>query len=764
MSSPTAGAAGATTGSDETPKAGVQDQNLTGKDSAATASSAIAESSSVQSQESKELDKTQGEDNAGTTESTNTAANASTDNGIAVPTNADAVAPANAAPTAPDGEPSSSAAASAAEAAGEEVKPAKKQELLANGLPKIVYDLPSGGPPSRTCDGGVYLDAADSHLDLQINKENPLKASCMHTGGFQYMWKGVRSTFGVKGNGKFYFEVKVGPKPAPVVMPDTPASTQHVCRVGVSQPLTSLHLGDSAESWGFGGTGKKSTARKYLDYGTSFGEGDVIGVGIDLDNLSLSFKKNNEYLGAAFQLPAIVRETGLFPHIYVKNFDFEVNFRQSTKWFEPPGSEFRFVGDLKQEELIPNPVEHPRSVSECEFIMMCGLPACGKTYWIERHIEKYPKKSYVLLGTNAVIDQMKVMGLKRQANYANRWEELMSTATEVFNSLVAYAGSGVVPRNVIIDQTNVFKRARARKVQPFLGWGTRRCVVMVTDEPTLQQRTQKREREEGKMVPVAAVMDMKAAFALPSTDDGFTVIDYVEMPESESRREIRRINEEGRAFKANNPGLNNRQPKPHIEARGAFSEADMSSAKRHKGDQWQGGNYQSWSHQGGGPGAPYGSPHGGRNDWGQGQQHSWGGRGPQGEWHEQHQGSWQGNSEGGGMRYSSRGNGGYGYGAQWSESEEYRSHYQSHQQYGQKQGYGDGYYGQQHQQQYGSYDSRYRQGGGDQQQQWQQSYGNRQGQYGGGGNRDWQGYPPQGGSRGGGGYSGGGYYQQHSRY
>lgn len=121
------------------------------------------------------------------------------------------------------------------------------------------------------------------------------------------------------------------------------------------------------------------------------------------------------------------------------------------------------------QELIPNPVEHPRSVSECEFIMMCGLPACGKTYWIERHIEKYPKKSYVLLGTNAVIDQMKVMGLKRQANYANRWEELMSTATEVFNSLVAYAGSGVVPRNVIIDQTNVFKRARARKVQPFLG-------------------------------------------------------------------------------------------------------------------------------------------------------------------------------------------------------------------------------------------------------------------------------------------------------
>lgn len=245
MSSSTAELTGATTGSDETTKTGVQDQNLT-EESAATASPAIPESSSVQSQESKELDKTQGEGNSGSTEPTNTAAAASTDKGTAstaAPTNTDAAAPANTAPAASEGEPSSSAAASAVEAAGEEVKPAKKQELLANGLPKIVYDLPSGAPPSRACDGGVYLDAADSHLDLQINKDNPLKASCMHTGGFQYMWKGVRSTFGVKGNGKFYFEVKVGPKPAPVVMPDTPLSTQHVCRVGVSQPLTSLHLG-----------------------------------------------------------------------------------------------------------------------------------------------------------------------------------------------------------------------------------------------------------------------------------------------------------------------------------------------------------------------------------------------------------------------------------------------------------------------------------------------------------------------------------------
>ncbi|OEH80029.1 spry domain-containing protein [Cyclospora cayetanensis] len=481
-------------------------------------------------------------------------------------------------------------------------------ELLPNGIPKVVFDVPTsattnaGGVAGGSADFtrfGVCLDAADSHLDLQIDRNNPRKATCMHTDGFQYLWKGVRASHGVKGSGKYFFEVKVGPKPAKVVMPDTPESTQHVCRVGVSQPLTSLHLGDSAESWGFGGTGKKSTNRKFSDYGTSFTAGDVVGVVIDLDALSLSFTKNGQFLGGAFDLPRKVRETGLFPHVYVKNFDFEINFRQATKWTEPPGQGFKFLGDLKEEEMMVNPVEHPKSVSECEFIMMCGLPACGKTYWAERHMERHAKKSYVLLGTNAVIDQMKVMGLRRQANYADRWEELMSTATAVFNSLVTYAGSGVVPRNIIIDQTNVFKRARSRKVQPFLAWGTRRCVTMVTDEQTLQQRTAKREREEGKMVPVEAVMDMKAAFALPSREDGFTVIDYVELPEAESRREIRRINEEGRAFKANNPGRSNRQPKPHIEARTACEDLDANPAKRQKGYQGQGSPpHDSWGGRG----------------------------------------------------------------------------------------------------------------------------------------------------------------------
>merc|ERR1719263_2248131 len=103
-----------------------------------------------------------------------------------------------------------------------------------------------------------------------------------------------------------------------------------------------------------------------------------------------------------------------------------------------------------------------------------------------------PAKSYVLLGTNAVIDQMKVMSLNRQRNYAERWEELISQATPIFNKLVELAGK--TPRNIILDQTNVYKNARTRKAGAFRDFGTRICCTIVNDEDTLAQRTEKRER------------------------------------------------------------------------------------------------------------------------------------------------------------------------------------------------------------------------------------------------------------------------------
>lgn len=39
---------------------------------------------------------------------------------------------------------------------------------------------------------------------------------------------------------------------------------------------------------------------------------------------------------------------------------------------------------------------------------MVGLPACGKTTWAIKHAETNPEKKYNILGTNAIMDKMKV--------------------------------------------------------------------------------------------------------------------------------------------------------------------------------------------------------------------------------------------------------------------------------------------------------------------------------------------------------------------
>ena len=42
-------------------------------------------------------------------------------------------------------------------------------------------------------------------------------------------------------------------------------------------------------------------------------------------------------------------------------------------------------------------------------IMMCGLPGAGKSVWAADFSSKHPEKKYNVLGTNNIIDKMKVM-------------------------------------------------------------------------------------------------------------------------------------------------------------------------------------------------------------------------------------------------------------------------------------------------------------------------------------------------------------------
>ena len=115
----------------------------------------------------------------------------------------------------------------------------------------------------------------------------------------QRIWNGARSTKGVKGKGvsraesrsaslddflslaagRYYFEA-------------TQTDANGIVRIGWSVPMGQLDLGTDNQGFGFGGTGKKSFAKQFDDYGETFGVNDAVGSLLDLDQMKIRFFKN----------------------------------------------------------------------------------------------------------------------------------------------------------------------------------------------------------------------------------------------------------------------------------------------------------------------------------------------------------------------------------------------------------------------------------------------------------------------------------------
>lgn len=250
---------------------------------------------------------------------------------------------------------------------------------------------------------------------------NGLLGSALHDHGFAYCWSGARANVGITG-GKYYFSCKVI-SAQPVAMEDTPPDQQHVCRVGISRGDDRVgNLGETEHSFGFGGTGKFSTGGKFLDYGEKFGVGDTIICAVNLEDkplASIGFYKNGSWLGVAKHFDdgskgvgvvgsprnQLQWESALFPHVLLKNVVVEVQFSLEEglpvlEGYEP------WASALSNGNAILGPTFS--SPKDCEVMMMVGLPASGKTTWAEKWIKDHPEKRYVLLGTNLVLDQMKV--------------------------------------------------------------------------------------------------------------------------------------------------------------------------------------------------------------------------------------------------------------------------------------------------------------------------------------------------------------------
>uniref|UniRef100_A0A8C1LC18 ATP-dependent RNA helicase n=1 Tax=Cyprinus carpio TaxID=7962 RepID=A0A8C1LC18_CYPCA len=124
-------------------------------------------------------------------------------------------------------------------------------------------------------------------------------------------WHGCRSTKAVT-KGKYYYEVT--------------CSDQGLCRVGWSTAQASLDLGTDKYGFGFGGTGKKSHNKQFDSYGEEFTMHDTIGCYIDPDKGQVSFSKNGNDLGLAFEIPPQLKNQAFFASCVLKNAELKFNF------------------------------------------------------------------------------------------------------------------------------------------------------------------------------------------------------------------------------------------------------------------------------------------------------------------------------------------------------------------------------------------------------------------------------------------------------
>jgi len=356
----------------------------------------------------------------------------------------------------------------------------------------------------------VCLDWHNSDLNLRIT-DDLMSGIPFSRDGWGYCYAGARATFGYN-TGKVWYEVKYLDNMEVKVEKEP---TTFDLRVGWSTNCSTLMLGEDNLSWCYSSAeGKMAHMKTFEEYGEKFEKGDVIGAFIDFtqDEINVTFSKNGEDQGDAFQIAKSELEGKmLFPHIMAKNIKFEVNFgvdkeaAAKENWKDALDGDYVKVGSVEESTRERG---SPRIASRdlCEMIMMIGLPASGKTTWVDKHVTENPDKQYNVISTTTMINKMTVNGEPRKKHHKGKWEQVVQKATRSLQEMLRAASQR--RRNVIIDQTNVYPNAQKRKARPFEGFQRRSVVVVPTDE-TYKERCGAQEAAGCKDIPDEAIMEMK---------------------------------------------------------------------------------------------------------------------------------------------------------------------------------------------------------------------------------------------------------------
>lgn len=222
---------------------------------------------------------------------------------------------------------------------------------------------------------------------------------------------------------------------------------------------------------------------------------------------------------------------------------------------------YSFIANTPIDQLSRGP-RRPENRTDCEVIMMIGLPGAGKSHWAVEHAKQNPEKRYTMLGTKYLLERMKIAGQprKRQNNGPIRWEKLIELCNRGLLTLNEIACKR--RRNYILDQPHVYISDQRRKMRVYGDFKRIACIV-VPKEEDYKVRIKKRLETEGKDIHDAAVNEMRANITLPELEYlWFNEIIYSDLEKEAAVEEVTKENERGKR------ALNQRNRQSNYNQRG----------------------------------------------------------------------------------------------------------------------------------------------------------------------------------------------------
>ncbi|KAL3106178.1 hypothetical protein niasHT_016865 [Heterodera trifolii] len=424
----------------------------------------------------------------------------------------------------------------------------------------------------------VELDFYNSDFNMKACPSNKWLVDPDNSDGFALMWGGVRANWGVlvpdEENQRaemppIAFQVKITEFLSLKHLPFDEADP-HQIRVGWSRADTSNLLGEQQNSFAFSSMGNKATNNIFTDFVDPFFVGEVITSVLDVGRAEIRYYKNGQPLGAAFT--DIRYQTGdiYFPHVATKNCKVMVNFGteipesiEAAKdesglclWSMPADEvpeETEWVGNVDRKQMAPSR-RTMLDKAHCTIIAMVGLPGVGKTTWVRQYLKEHPNENWILLNTDTILEAMTVDGMPRHRVHQGRWDMVMGLTAKALNRSLQMACRR--RHNYILDQTNVFREARKRKLTQFQDF-QRKCVVIIPNEAEHERRLirQARETGGGGQMPAEAMLEMKGQFSIPCTEsEPVDDVIFVEPPIeriNEAIEQVTRYNQEGRPWVRN---------------------------------------------------------------------------------------------------------------------------------------------------------------------------------------------------------------------